>query len=225
MQFSYYGHSCFGLEIEGKKLLFDPFLAANPKKDELLENLEADYIFISHGHVDHTSDLVSIALRTGAMVVSVYEITEWCKLQGVENVWGMNTGGTKHFDFGSVKLTNAVHSSCLPDGTYAGNPVGFLITTTDKNIYYSGDTALCLDMQLIPKWAKIDYTILPIGDTFTMGISDAIAAAKMVECNKIIGVHFDTFPPIEIDSLKSKEEASLRNIELTLPTINSTITL
>ena len=149
MQFTYYGHACFSLSIEGKILLFDPFVSANPLASAIdIHNLKADYILVSHGHEDHIADCIAIAKRTKAVVISNWEICQWLNKHGVDNTIPMNTGGQKTFDFGNIKCVVAQHSSSLPDGTYGGNPMGFLIKSK-KNIYYSGDTALTLDMQLL----------------------------------------------------------------------------
>ena len=134
-------------------------------------------------------------------------------------------GGKKEFDFGTLKCVNAIHSSSLPDGSDGGNPMGFVITTYDKNFYYTGDTALTMDMQLIPRWAKLDFAIMCIGDNFTMGYEDAIEAAKMVQTNVVIGVHFDTFPYIKIDHSQVKRAFTDAGITLYLPTIGETIEL
>ena len=226
MRFTYYGQSCFLIEISGKKLLFDPFISGNPlAKDIDLQAIEADYILVSHGHGDHTGDLISIAKRTGAMVVAAFEITEWCGKQGITNVHPMNFGGKKQLEFGTVKFVHAMHSSVLPDGTYGANPGGFVVTTDEGNFYYSGDTSLMTDMRLIPRYAKLDFAILPVGDNFTMGVEDAIIAAEFIQCGKIIGVHFDTFPYIEINHETSVQQFKDAGLELTLPEIGETINL
>jgi len=226
MRFTYYGQSCFMIETADKKILFDPFITGNPLAGNIDVNaIEADYILVSHGHGDHTGDLIAIAKRTNAVVVAAFEITEWAGKQGIANVHPMNFGGKKQFDFGTVKYVQAMHSSVLPDGTYGANPGGFVITTAEGNFYYSGDTSLMMDMQLIPRFAKLDFAILPVGDNFTMGVEDAIIAAEFIQCGKIIGVHFDTFPYIAInheDSINLFKEAGL---ELTLPAIGETINL
>ena len=183
MKLTYYGHSCFAVETNGKKLLFDPFISANElAKDINIASIEADYILVSHGHFDHIADCIAIAQSTGAKVVCNWEIHEWLNKQGVSNTHPMNTGGKWHFDFGTVKCVVAQHSSSLPDGSYGGNPMGFIFTTEEGNFYYSGDTALTLDMQLIPTWAKLDFSVLPIGDNFTMDVADAVRAADFIQC-------------------------------------------
>lgn len=225
MKFTYYGHSCFGIEIKGKKLLFDPFITPNKLAAAVnADEVEADYIFVSHGHEDHIADCVSIAKRTGALVICNWEIYQWLLKQGVENVHPMNTGGRKSFDFGTVKCVNAQHSSSLPDGSYGGNPMGFVVAC-EKNFYYSGDTALTLDMQLIPQGSPIAFSIMPIGDNFTMGIEDAVRAAHMISCHSVIGVHYNTFPYIVIDAEKAKANFERNGLELKLPGIGETIEL
>jgi L-ascorbate metabolism protein UlaG (beta-lactamase superfamily) len=178
MLLSYYGHSCFSVKIEGKTLLFDPFITYNELAKDLVrvEEMEADYILVSHGHVDHIADCISIAKRTGAKVIASWEIHEWLQKQGISNTHPMNTGGKWNFGEFVVKCTAAQHSSGLPDGSYGGNPMGFIIMGKQGNFYYSGDTALTLDMQLIPRWAKLNFAVLPIGDNFTMDAEDAVTA-------------------------------------------------
>lgn len=226
MQFTYYGQSCFSIQIAGKQLLFDPFITGNSLAADIdIQQIKADYIFVSHGHFDHVADLISIAKNTNATVVAAFEITEWCSQQGIEKVHPLNLGGKWNFSFGTVKFVAAAHSSVLPDGTYGGAAGGFVFTTQEGNFYYSGDTALMLDMQLIPRYTKIDLAILPIGDNFTMGAEDAILAAGFIECNRIIGVHFDTFGYIKIDHEKTLKQFSDAGLQLTLPTIGATINL
>jgi len=225
MKLTYYGHSCFSVEIKGKHLLFDPFITYNElAKDVDVNTLPADYIFVSHGHQDHVADLVSIAKRTGALVICAWEIYEWLKKQGVENVHPMNTGGKKQFDFGIVKCMVAQHSSSLPDGSYGGNPMGFVIRA-DKNFYYSGDTALTMEMQLASQGGPIDFAILPIGDNFTMGYDDAARASHMINCHTVVGVHYNTFPYIVIDMVHAKDHFSKNGLNLLLPAIGETINL
>ncbi|SEW24496.1 L-ascorbate metabolism protein UlaG, beta-lactamase superfamily [Chitinophaga sp. YR573] len=226
MKFTFYGHSSFAVEIKGKKIVFDPFITHNELAKSIdINKIEADYIFISHGHDDHIADLVVLARRTNATVVGSFEITTWLGKQGLERVHPMNTGGKWVFDFGTVKCVVAHHSSGLPDGSYGGNPLGFLFTTEEGNFYFAGDTALTLDMQLIPRFAKLDFAVLPIGDNFTMGAEDAIVAAEFIQCKRIIGVHYDTFGYIKIDKEKVTQQFAQAGLELLLPAIGSSIDL
>jgi hypothetical protein len=224
MRFTYYGHSCFSVSMKGKKLLFDPFISPNEQAAAIkVDELNADFILISHGHEDHIADAVSIAQRTGAKVIAAYEIHSWLNARGVSNTHPMNTGGKWNFEFGTVRCTVAQHSSTLPDGSNGGQPMGFLISSEDATFYYSGDTALTLDMQLIPGWGSPSVAILPIGDNFTMGYEDAAEAAMLVGCKKIIGVHYDTFGYIRIDHDKAIGHFRQKGLELLLPDIGSTI--
>jgi L-ascorbate metabolism protein UlaG (beta-lactamase superfamily) len=226
MKFTFYGHACFLVETAGKKILFDPFITHNEWAKEIkIDSLAADYILISHGHADHIADAITIAQQTGATVVCNWEIYEWLVKKGVTNVHPMNTGGKWAFDGFSVKCTVAQHSSSLPDGSYGGNPMGFIVTTANSSFYYSGDTALTLDMQLIASWAKLNFAILPIGDNFTMGYEDAIAAAAMIGCKNIVGVHYDTFGFIKIDKEKVTAAFANAGLQLHLPQIGTTIEL
>jgi L-ascorbate metabolism protein UlaG (beta-lactamase superfamily) len=226
MQLSFYGHSCFEVTIGGKKILFDPFITYNElAKDIDINTLSPDYIFLSHGHTDHIADCVAIAGRTGCKVVANYEIHEWLNKQGITNTHPMNTGGKWHFDFGTVKAVVAQHSSSLPDGTYGGNPMGFLFMTADGNFYYSGDTALTLDMQLIPRWVKLDFSVMPIGDNFTMDVDDAALAADFVQCDTVVGVHYNTFGYIKIKEEEAIQIFSRAGKKLCLPKIGETIEL
>ncbi|MCF3111837.1 metal-dependent hydrolase [Niabella sp. CC-SYL272] len=199
MKFTFYGQSCFLIEINGKKFLFDPFITGNElAKDIDIRTLDADYILVSHGHGDHTADLIPIAQRTGALVISNFEIVSWLQQQGITHVHPMNFG-SYDFDFGTLTYMQALHSSSFPDGSYAGAAGGFILASPHYNFYYSGDTSLMLDMQLVPHYAKIDAAILPIGGNFTMNARDAVKASDFIQCNNIIGVHFDTFGYIKID--------------------------
>lgn len=226
MQFTYYGHSCFAVAINGKHILFDPFISGNPLASGVdISAIKADYIFLSHGHGDHVADAVPIAQQTGALCVGAYEVVVWLQGKGIQHLHGMNHGGPISFDFGTARGVNAVHSSSLPDGSYGGNPMGFVLNTPAGNFYYSGDTALTLDMQLIPRWGKLDFAIMPIGGNFTMDVADAIAASDFVQCKKVIGVHYNTFPPIAIDTDAAKAAFAAAGRQLLLPAIGETITL
>ncbi|MBS1748464.1 MAG: metal-dependent hydrolase [Bacteroidetes bacterium] len=217
MRYTCYGHSCFSVVIKGKKILFDPFITFNELAKNIdVNTIEADFIFLSHGHEDHIADCVSIAARTGAKVVCSFEIHVWLNKKGITNTHPMNTGGKWNFEFGTVKCVVAQHSSGLPDGSYGGNPMGFVFTSDDGNFYYSGDTALTLDMQLIPQYATLNFAVLPIGDNFTMDVTDAMQSAKYVQCRKIVGVHYDTFGYIKIDHIKAKQLFAEEGLQLFL---------
>jgi len=217
MLMTYYGHSCFTVKVGNYKLLFDPFISGNPLASEIsLNSIQADFILVSHGHHDHTADLVKLALQTNATVISTFEITTWVQKQGVKHVHPMNTGGHWIFEFGKVKCVNAVHSSSLPDGTYGGNPIGFLVESTNGSFYYAGDTALHYDMKLIGDYKNIAFAFLPIGNNFTMGVDNAVIAADFVKCDHIIGMHYDTMDMIRInhDEARKKFDAAGKKLEL-----------
>jgi len=206
MKVNYYGHSCFSVEAGGKTLLFDPFITGNAlAKNVDATRIAADFILVSHGHDDHTGDAVDIAKRTGATVLANYEVALWLNVHGATNIHPMNHGGGFNFPFGRVKFVNAVHSSTMPDGANGGHPGGFVVETADGNFYYSGDTALTLDMKLIGEATKLKFAALCIGDNFTMGAADAVKAAEFIRCKEILGVHYDTFPPIQIDHEAAKK--------------------
>ena len=224
MKFTYYGHACFAVEAGGKTLLFDPFITPNPLAKAIdADKISADYIFVSHGHEDHVADVIEIVRRTKAGVIAPFEVGSWFEKKGVENVQSMNHGGAAQMDFGRVKLTAAIHSSSMPDGSYGGNPCGFVIESRDGNFYYSGDTALTSDMKLIGESARLEFAVLPIGDFFTMGIEDALRAADFVGVRRIVGVHYDTFPPIKLDREAALKSTRAAGKELLLPKIGETI--
>jgi len=227
MNLVYYGHSCFSVTIQGKILLFDPFITYNELANNIVDvdAVAADFVLLSHAHQDHTGDCIRVATRTGAKVICNWEIHEWLNKQEVSNTHPMNTGGKWDFGVFTVKCTVAQHSSGLPDGSYGGNPMGFIITSKEGNFYYSGDTALTLDMQLIPKWAKLNFAVLPIGDNFTMDAADAATCAGMIGCKTVVGVHYDTFGYIKIDHKQAKKVFEESGVELKLVEIGKSIIL
>ena len=226
MKVTYLGHSCFLVDLDGTKILFDPFITPNPIVNEIdIDKIETDFILISHGHEDHIADVESIAKRTGAKVISNFEVVSWFGSKGIENSHPLNHGGNiKLTEKISAKFVNAVHSSVLPDGTYGGNPGGWVVKSANKSFYYSGDTALTYDMKLLAEFNKLDFAFLCIGDNFTMGIEDSAIAADFVGVKDVIGMHYDSFGYIEIDHENAKEHYNKKGLNLTLMNINETIT-
>ncbi|MGI8950636.1 MAG: metal-dependent hydrolase [Chitinophagaceae bacterium] len=224
MKLTFYGQATFVVTVNDKQILFDPFITNNPAAKNIdVNNIHADYIFISHGHGDHTGDLITIAKRTNALCVGAAEVAGWMQKQGIKNIHPMNQGGRIKFDFGNVRGVNAIHSSSFSDGTYGGNPLGFVFETDEGNFYYSGDTALTIDMQLIPLWTKLDFAVMPIGGNYTMDVADAIRAADFVNVDKIVGIHYNTFEAIKIDTHKAKADFEAAEKTLLLPAVGETI--
>jgi L-ascorbate metabolism protein UlaG (beta-lactamase superfamily) len=194
------GHSCLWIESGEHRLLIDPFLTGNPKAPVKPDELKPTFILVSHGHSDHLGDAIAMAKRTGAMVIANFEISQWLHHQGVKNAHGMQHGGAFKFPFGRCKMTLAFHGSALPDGSYGGNPCGFLLTSADgKTIYDAADTGLFGDMKLIGE-EGVDLACLPIGDNYTMGPDDAVRAVKLLSPKKVLPIHYNTFPMIDQDA-------------------------
>ena len=223
MKVTYYGHSCFSVQTGGKTLLIDPFITPNPLASFIeIASLNPDHILLSHGHFDHVADVEVIARQSGATLIGNYEVIQWFAARGLEKAHSMNSGGSWTFDFGRVTFTSSVHSSSMPDGSYGGQPGGFLVETPEGDFYYSGDTALSRDMELIASSLKpgsLKFVALCIGDNFTMGVTDAVTAAGWLGCNEILGVHYDTFPQIAIDHAAAKKAFSKSGRNLHLMTV------
>jgi L-ascorbate metabolism protein UlaG (beta-lactamase superfamily) len=225
MKVTYYGQSTIEIETAGKKLLFDPFITHNELAKHIdVTSLKPDYILVSHGHGDHVADLVTVQKQSGAKVICIAEIAGWLGNQGIDNVHGMNIGGGFNFDFGRVKMVNAIHSSALPDGSNGGNPAGFVIYSEGKAVYFAGDTALTYDMKLLED-ENLNWAFLPLGDNYTMGADDAIKASAFIKCKNIIGIHYDSFPVIKIDKGEVAAKFLKAGLNLKLPAIGETLEL
>lgn len=199
MKITFLGHASLSIEVNQKVVVVDPFISRNPKNHKInLEDLKADYILVTHAHQDHTLDVPTLAKQTGAKLISNYEIVTHYEAQGIKG-HPMNHGGSYEFDFGELKYVNAIHSSSFADGSYGGQPGGFILSAEGKSIYIAGDTALTYDMKLFGSAFDLSLAILPVGDNFTMGYADALKASQFLNCNRVLGYHFDTFGYIEID--------------------------
>lgn len=226
MKLTYLGHSSVLIETAGHRLLFDPFITPNPLASGVdITSLHPDHVLLTHAHGDHVADAEKILKYSGATLISNYEIVTWYGNRGITHGHPLNHGGGFNFPFGRAKFVNAVHSSMFPDGSYGGNAGGFVIETADGTFYVSGDTALTYDMKLLADRYKLDFAVLPIGDNFTMGPDDAAIAAEWVGAKRVIGVHYDTFPPIVIDKDAARKTFADRGVELLLPAIGETIEL
>jgi L-ascorbate metabolism protein UlaG (beta-lactamase superfamily) len=225
MKITYLGHAALSIEVGETTIIVDPFISPNElAKDIDVNALKADYILITHAHQDHIVDVETIVNNTGAKIVSNYEIVTHYGNLGFEG-HPMNHGGSWQFDFGRVTYTNAIHTSSFPDGSYGGQPGGFILETAEGNLYIAGDTALTMDMKLIPMQCKIDLAILPIGDNFTMGIESAVIASDFIECNKVLGYHYDTFGYIIIDHDEAQKAFSNEGKNLILLPIGGALSI
>ncbi len=224
MQITFLGHSSLLIETGGKSLLVDPFITGNDKvKGKInIEDLKPDYILVTHAHQDHILDVEEIGKKNKATVVSNFEIATYYENKGLKS-HPMNHGGSWKFDFGTLKYVNAIHTSSFPDGTYGGQPGGFILSSEGKCIYIAGDTALTMDMKLIPMSFQLDLAVLPIGDNFTMGVDDALIASDFVQCPRILGYHYDTFGYIIIDHKESVQKFSKHVKELILLEIGESL--
>lgn len=223
MKITYYGHASLGIEVNNASIIVDPFISANELASHIdINTLKADYILITHAHGDHILDVEAIAKNTDATIVSNAEIAGYYEAKGFKT-HPMNHGGTWQFNFGKVKYVNAIHSSSFPDGSYGGQPGGFVIEADNKNIYIAGDTALTYDMKLISMRNPLDLAILPIGSNFTMDVDDAAIAAEFLEVTTVLGYHYDTFGFIKIDHEVAKQKFANKHKELILLPIGNSI--
>lgn len=224
MKITFLGHAALLIETESHRLLVDPFITGNDlARDKIsMDELRPDFILLTHAHQDHTLDVEAVAKSTGAVIISNFEIVSYYQAKGL-NGHPLNHGGAMDFDFGWLKYLNAVHTSSFADGTYGGQPGGFLLKSGGKMVYIAGDTALNMDMKLIPMYGKLDMAVLPIGDNFTMGVDDAVQASSFVECDRVLGVHYNTFGYIEIDTQKAVETFDNAAKTLLLPEIGVTV--
>jgi L-ascorbate metabolism protein UlaG (beta-lactamase superfamily) len=229
MNITYHGHSCFEIETPKHRIVIDPFLSGNPLAKAKPEEIKADWILLTHGHDDHVGDTVDIAKRNQATVIAPHELAVWLGFQGV-NAHGMSIGGGYAFDFGHVKMVNALHGSGFVKNEeqqiiYLGPPSGFVLTLEGKTIYHAGDTALYSDMKLIGSGKEIDLALLPIGDNFTMGPEDALTAAEWIGAKRVIPMHYNTFPPIRQDAGAFVEKLHAKGIGGSVLGVGETFTL
>lgn len=214
----------FGIETNGNQLLIDPYITENDLAKHIdVDKIDCDYLLLTHGHSDHIGDVERIAKRTKPAIVCNFELANWFKNKGLENITDMNPGGIEEFAFGKLKFVNAVHSSSMPDGSYGGVACGILLFIEGKTIYISGDTALHSDMKLIGDYHSPDIALLCVGNHFTMGYEDALIASDFIKCDEIIGMHYDTFAPIKIDKTKAIDAFREKGKKLTLMEIGSSL--
>jgi len=224
LKLCYHGHSCFELEADGHRIIVDPFLNGNIHAKAKPADIKVEAVLVSHGHGDHVGDAVEIAKNNNGVVISNFEIANWLEAQGVQ-AHGMHIGGAHTFSWGRLKLTPALHGSALPDGSYGGNPAGFLIWMGGKCVYFAGDTGIHSDMALYGRLNPIDLALLPIGDNFTMGIDDAVEAAVLCGAREAIPIHYGTFPVIQEDPNEFVRKLEARGVAGRVVGFGETITV
>ena len=226
MKLTFYGHACVAVETAGKTLLFDPFISPNEQAKHIdIDAIKADHILLTHAHGDHIADAATIAKHNSCGIISNFEIVTYYGNKGFKG-HPLAHGGKAQFDFGTAKYVNAIHTSSFPDGTYGGQPGGFVVWNDETCFYHAGDTALTMDMKLIPQTCpKLKFAILPIGDNFTMGYEDAVIAADFLQVDKVIGIHYDTFGYIKLDHEAAKKAFADSGKELILLSIGESIDL
>lgn len=225
MKITFLGHACLQIELQNHTLIVDPFITGNSKNNKIqLSDIKANYILVTHAHQDHTLDVLTLAKQTGATLISNYEIVTHYEAQGVKG-HPMNHGGSYGFNFGELKFVNAIHSSSFADGSYGGQPGGFILSAEGKSVYIAGDTALTYDMKLFGEEFDLNLAILPVGDNFTMGYADALRASKLLNCSRVLGYHFDTFGYIEINHDKAVNYFLDHGSSLELLEIGESLTL
>lgn len=225
MKCRYLGHSCFILEIGEYSILVDPFIKENPLAGNVnIASIKPDFILVSHAHGDHCADVEYFAQQSSCTLIANYEIVNHYAKKGIQG-FAMNSGGSHAFPFGTLTMTHAYHSSSFPDGSYGGNPNGFIIQSDEACVFYPGDTSLTMDFILIGERYSIDMAFLPIGNVFTMDHIDAARACSLLKAKRCMGLHFDTFPPISIDHDAVKEHMTLQNISFILPMIDEVISI
>ncbi|MEL6657167.1 MAG: metal-dependent hydrolase [Bacteroidota bacterium] len=226
MKITFYGHACIATETKGKRLIFDPFISPNEMAAHIdVDSIEADYVLLTHAHGDHIADAESIAKRNDSTIISNFEIVTHYGNKGFKG-HPLAHGGKAQFDFGTAKYVNAIHTSSFPDGSYGGQPGGFVVWNEETCFYHAGDTALTMDMKLIPQTCPaLQFAILPIGDNFTMGYEDAVIAAEFLQVDKVIGIHYDTFGYIKLDHEAAKKAFADSGKELILLSIGESIDL
>lgn len=227
MKAIYYGHSSVRIKSREFDILFDPFISPNSLAKHVdISHLTPKHILLSHAHEDHVADMAAIQRNSGAEVIAVVETAAWVARQGVDasKIIEMNVGGTLKTDFGSVKMVYALHTNSTPDGQYGGVPAGYVLTIGNRKLYFAGDTALTQEMQLLAH-PDLDWAFLPIGGHYTMDVEDAIRAANFVGCTNIVGIHYNTFPPISIDKEKAVQQFKDAGLTLHLPEIGGSVHL
>lgn len=227
MKAIYYGHSSVWLELEGATVLFDPFISPNPEASHIdIGSLKPDYIVLSHAHEDHVADMAAIQKNSQAKVMAIVETAMWVNRQDIPEsaIIPFNFGGTVQTNFGTIKMVYALHTNAAPDGQYGGVPAGYVLKSGNKTIYFAGDTALTLEMKLL-EHLGLDWAFLPIGGHFTMDVEDAITACQFINCKHVVGIHYDTFPPITIDKNVAKKKFADAGLDLHLLEIGGELTL
>ncbi|MCP3940790.1 MAG: metal-dependent hydrolase [Desulfobacteraceae bacterium] len=225
MKLRYFSHSAFQIITDsGQRILIDPFFDGNPTSPVKSSDMDADFILLTHGHGDHLGDALDIAKRCNCLCICENELANYISSKGVA-VHNMHIGGAHEFDFGKIKLTQALHSSVTPDNECHGSATGILIHVEDKIIYHMGDTGLFSDLKLIGEMNRVDLLLAPIGDNFTMGIEDAVKACEFVNPDIVIPIHYNTFPVIQADPLNFKQKVENQGISCQVLDFGQQITL